>query len=108
LAEFHRVLVPDGKLILLEPARHGIFSALRDKIAGPGRRIFDLNEVCLRLKKAGFEQPQTEAPQMLTGMPYPAWCLSTLKHENEAEPAPDFTTAKEMIAKRNAKQPNTQ
>src|SRR5262249_30460004 len=35
LAEFHRVLVPDGKLLLLEPASHGFFSSLRDRLTGP-------------------------------------------------------------------------
>src|SRR5258708_832470 len=34
LAEFHRVLVPDGKLLLVEPASHGFFSMLRDRLTG--------------------------------------------------------------------------
>jgi SAM-dependent methyltransferase len=105
LAEFHRVLTPDGKLVLLEPARHGALSALRDKIAGPGKRVFDLNEVRRRLARADFEIPKIEGPQPLSGMEFPAYCVLAVKREFAAEPAPTFTTAKELIARRKPKPP---
>jgi SAM-dependent methyltransferase len=105
LAEFHRVLTPDGKLVLLEPARQGALSALRDKIAGPGKRVFDLDEVQYRLKRADFDIPKIEGPQALDGMQFPAYCVLAAKREFAAEPAPTFTTAKELIARRKPKPP---
>ncbi|HYF50866.1 MAG TPA: methyltransferase domain-containing protein [Planctomycetota bacterium] len=100
LAEFHRVLVPNGNLVLLEPARHGVFSALRDKVAGPGKRVFDLEEVRRRLVRGDYEIQKIEGPQPLSGMPFPAWCVLANKIEFAAEPAPSFHTAKELIEKR--------
>jgi len=94
LAEFHRVLRPEGKLVLLEPARHGVFSALRDKVAGPGKRVFD------------YQVQKIEGPLPLAGMPFPAWCVLAAKTEFAAEPAPSFHTAKELLEKRKHRAPN--
>ena len=107
LAEFHRVLAPEGKLALLEPARHGLFSALRDKIAGPGKRVFDLDEVRSRLRRADYDMQKVEAAQPLAGMPFPAWCVLAKKKEFAAEPAPTFHTAKELIEKRKQRSAGT-
>jgi len=106
LAEFHRVLRPEGKLVLLEPARHGVFSALRDKVAGPGKRVFDLDEVRRRLLRADYQVQKIEGPLPLAGMPFPAWCVLAAKTEFAAEPAPSFHTAKELLEKRKHRAPN--
>ncbi|MEK7856054.1 MAG: class I SAM-dependent methyltransferase [Acidobacteriota bacterium] len=105
LAEFHRVLVPDGKLILFEPAAHGVFSALRDRIAGPGKRIFTPEEVKFRLARGDWDIQQLEEIASVAGMRHPAYCVRAIKKENPAEPVPQFLTAKEMIERRKKKHP---
>jgi SAM-dependent methyltransferase len=60
LAELHRVLAPGGKLVLLEPARHGPLSALRDALIGLGQRVFSMEELKHRLTRAGFDVASAE------------------------------------------------
>ena len=105
LAEFHRVLVPDGKLLLLEPASHGFISALRDKLTGPGKRIFPLDEVKFRLARGDYSIDRTEENLRIASTRWPVYCVYAIKKENPAEPVPQFTTAREMIEKRKKKIP---
>ena len=105
LAEFHRVLVPDGKLLLLEPASHGFFSALRDRLTGPGKRIFPLDEVKYRLARGDYAVDRTEENLRIDGTRWPVYCVHAIKKENPAEPVPQYTTAREMIERRKKKIP---
>jgi len=105
IAEFHRVLVPDGTLILLEPARHGFFSQLRDRISGPGKRIYSVDEIKYRLARADWEIQAVEESNGASEMPGRFYCVRALKKENAAEPVPQFLTAREMIERRKNKAP---
>jgi SAM-dependent methyltransferase len=105
LAEFHRVLIPDGVLLLLEPAGHGIFSALRDRVAGPGKRIFTLDEVKSRLARGDYTIDRVEENLRVEGFRWPAYAVRAIKKENPAEPVPQYKTAREMIAARKKKMP---
>ena len=105
LAEFHRVLVPDGVLLLLEPAAHGFFSALRDRVAGPGKRIFTLDEVKSRLARADYAIDRVEENLRVEGFRWPAYAVRAIKKENPAEPVPQYKTAREMIEARKKKIP---
>ena len=100
LAELHRVLVPDGRLILLEPAKHGLFSTLRDKCTGPGKRIFPLEEIKHRLARGDFSIDQIEESAHVEGMSWPIYCVRAIKRENPVEPVPQFMTAREMMERR--------
>jgi SAM-dependent methyltransferase len=106
LAEFHRVLRPDGVLLLLEPATHGFFSRLRDKISGPGKRVFTPDEVKQRLARADFEVRTVEPFPAPSDMSWPVYCALGVKKENPAEPVPQFKTAREMIEARQKKFPS--
>jgi ubiquinone/menaquinone biosynthesis C-methylase UbiE len=105
IAELHRVLVPDGKLILSEPASHGALSALRDKISGPGKRVFSIEELKFRLARADWEIQQVEDGQSVSGMRHPMYFVRAIKKENPVEPVPQFLTAKEMMERRKKKVP---
>lgn len=105
LAEFHRVLVPNGTLILMEPSRLGFFSMLRDKISGPGKRVFSIDEIKFRMARADFAIDRVESLDAGGGMQRPAYFVRATKLENAAEPAPQFLTAKEMIERRKNKNP---
>ncbi len=105
LAEFHRVLVPNGVLLLMEPSRQGIFSALRDKISGPGKRVFSLDEIKFRMARGDYAIEKIETLESVKGMARPAYFIRATKLENAAEPAPQFLTAKEMIERRKNKTP---
>jgi SAM-dependent methyltransferase len=105
LAEFHRVLVPDGKLILIEPQSLGFFSSLRDKISGPGKRVFPLDEIKSRLARADYFIDSVETHEKLSGFSRPAYCIRAIKKENPAEPVPQFLTAKEMMERRKKTHP---
>ncbi|MEI6235187.1 MAG: class I SAM-dependent methyltransferase [Planctomycetota bacterium] len=105
LAEFHRVLVPNGTLILMEPSRLGFFSMLRDKISGPGKRVFALDEIKYRMARADYTIDQIESLNAVEDMQRPAYFVRATKLENAAEPAPQFLTAKEMIERRKNKVP---
>jgi SAM-dependent methyltransferase len=100
LAEIHRVLVPDGKLVLFEPACYGLFSSLRDKLTGPGKRIFEIDEVKARLARGDYAIDHIEENLRVDGFQWPAYCLRVIKKENPAEPVPQYRTAREMIAAR--------
>jgi ubiquinone/menaquinone biosynthesis C-methylase UbiE len=104
LAEFHRVLAPDGKLLLLEPSSQGFFSALRDKVSGPGKRIFTLEEIKYRLARSDYEIRKIDEGRV-SDIPHPVYCVCAIKKENPAEPVPQFMTAKEMIERRKQKIP---
>ncbi len=103
LAEFHRVLVPDGKLVLFEPASHGFFSALRDKLTGPGKRIFAIDELKARLARGDYAIDHMEENLRVDGFQWPAYCVRVIKKENPAEPVPQYKTAREMIEARKKK-----
>ncbi len=105
LAEFHRVLVPNGRLILMEPSRLGFFSALRDKISGPGKRVFSLDEIKFRMARADYVIEGIESLDKVESMLRPAYFVRAIKLENAAEPAPQFVTAKEMMERRKNKNP---
>jgi SAM-dependent methyltransferase len=105
LAELHRVLVPDGKLILSEPASHGALSALRDKISGPGKRVFSTEETKFRLARADWEIQHIEEGQRVSGVRYPLYFVRAIKKENPVEPVPQYMTANEMMARRKKKVP---
>jgi len=83
----------------------GALSALRDTFAGPGKRVFDLDEVRGLGHRADFDISKIEGPQPLSGMEFPAYCVLATKREFAAEPAPTFMTAKELIARRKPKPP---
>jgi SAM-dependent methyltransferase len=100
LAEFHRVLAPDGRLILLEPGAHGFFSMLRDKVSGPGKRVFTLEQIRYRLHRGDWDVQEIDGPRKVSGMPHAAYCVRARKIENPAEPAPQFLTAKDLIERR--------
>ena len=103
LAELHRVLEPDGKLVLLEPAKHGVFSTLRDKLTGPGKRIYPLTEIKNRMNRADYTVERLEESSQVANMSWPSYCICARKRENPVEPAPNFTTAREMMEKRQNK-----
>jgi SAM-dependent methyltransferase len=105
LAELHRVLVPDGKLILVEPSNHGFFSALRDKVSGPGKRIFSIDELKYRLARGDWDVQHIESSPATTDLPKPSYCVRAIKKENPAEPVPQYLTAREMIERRKNKVP---
>ena len=105
LAEFHRVLVPAGKLILFEPTRHGLLSALRDKLSGPGKRIFSIDEIKYRVARSDYQIDHIVEEIQVDRFPWPAYCVSAIKVENPAEPVPQFMTTKEMLERRKNKFP---
>lgn len=105
LAEFHRVLVPDGKLILVEPSSHGFFSALRDKISGPGKRIFSIDELKYRLARGDWDVQQIDESPAAADLPRPLYCVRALKKENPVEPVPQFLTARDLLERRKKKIP---
>jgi SAM-dependent methyltransferase len=105
LAEFHRVLVPNGTLILMEPSRLGFFSEMRDKISGPGKRVFSIDEIKFRMARADYAIDGVESLDAIEDMQRPAYFVRAIKLENAAEPAPQFLTAKEMIERRKNKNP---
>ena len=105
LAEFHRVLVPDGKLILVEPSAHGFFSALRDKISGPGKRVFSIDDLKFRLARGDWEVQQVDESPATSDLPKPIYCVRALKKENPVEPVPQFLTARDLIERRKKKIP---
>ena len=105
LAEFHRVLEPNGTLILMEPSRLGFFSAMRDKISGPGKRVFSLDEIKFRMARGDYAIDRIESLKAGDGMARPSYFVRATKLENAAEPAPQFLTAKEMIERRKNKAP---
>ena len=105
LAEFHRVLVPDGMLMLFEPAAHGFFSSLRDKVAGPGKRIFSLEEVKSRLARGDYAIDRTEENLRVESFRWPAYALLAIKKENPVEPVPQYKTGRELIESRKKKIP---
>ncbi|MBI3828117.1 MAG: methyltransferase domain-containing protein [Planctomycetes bacterium] len=99
IAEFHRVLAPDGKLILLEPSREGLFSKVRSRLLGPGKRVYALEEVENRLTRADFAIE--EAREMPDPAPYPlpAYLIVAAKKENMAEPVPQVITTRDLRAR---------
>lgn len=105
LAEFHRVLVPDGKLLLLEPAAHGFLSALRDRLTGPGKRVFTVEEIKFRLARGDWEIQELVESLHVEEVRQPVYCLRAIKKENPAEPVPQFLTAREMMERRKKKSP---
>ena len=100
LAEFHRVLAPDGTLILFEPQSLGFFSALRDKISGPGKRVFPLAEIKSRLARGDYTVDAIDEFNAINGLKRPSYCIRAIKRDNPVEPVPQFLTAKEMIERR--------
>lgn len=98
IAEFHRVLAPDGTLLLLEPAREGLLSGLRAKLLGPGKRVYELEELEGRLTRADF-QIEAAAEQTSPSCPGPVFVIRAIKKENMAEPVPQIVTTREMRAK---------
>ena len=105
LAEFHRVLVPDGKLILVEPSAHGFFSALRDKISGPGKRVFSIDDLKFRLARGDWEVQQVDESPATSDLPKSLYCVRALKKENPVEPVPQFLTARDLMERRKKKIP---
>jgi SAM-dependent methyltransferase len=105
LAEFHRVLVPDGKLIFIEPSAHGFFSALRDKISGPGKRIFSIDELKFRLARGDWDVKQVDQSPAVADLPKPFYCVQAIKKENPAEPVPQYLTARDLMERRKKKIP---
>ncbi|HYG78544.1 MAG TPA: methyltransferase domain-containing protein [Planctomycetota bacterium] len=105
LAEFHRVLVPDGKLILLEPASHGLLSSLRDKISGPGKRIFSTAEIKYRLARGDWDIENIVEEPRVSEMPRSVYCVRAIKRENPAEPVPQYLTARDLLERRKARIP---
>lgn len=102
IAELHRVLAPNGKLILLEPAKSGLLSDFRARLVGPGRRIFALSDVKRRLERADFKVISGEEMPPDGLFPYGTHVLVAEKVEFEAPPAPAITTTREMRAKQKA------
>jgi ubiquinone/menaquinone biosynthesis C-methylase UbiE len=100
LAEFHRVLAPNGVLVLCERSAHGFFSALRDKLTGPGKRVFSIEEIKFRLARADFQIESIESVENMSTLNAPAYVVRAVKIENPAEPVPQFLTAKEMMERR--------
>ena len=105
LSEFHRVLAPDGSLILCEPQSLGFFSSLRDRISGPGKRVFPLDQIKSRLTRGDFTVEAVEELNAVKGFSRPAYCIHAIKRENPAEPVPQFLTAREMIQRRKKTHP---
>lgn len=99
IAEFHRVLVPDGKLILLEPSREGLFSKVRSRLLGPGKRVYELDEVENRLTRADFAIEDVR--ELSNPAPYPvsAYLIVAAKKENMAEPVPQVITTRDLRAR---------
>lgn len=100
IAEFHRVLVPDGKLILVEPQSIGFFSSMRDRISGPGKRVFPIDEIKYRLARADWELTDVRESVSTTEFPRTVYAVTAVKKENAVEPVPQYTTAKELIERR--------
>ena len=78
-----------------KPSRLGFFSKLRDKLVGPGKRVFSLDEIKYRMARGDFAIEQIESRDAVEGMTRPAYFVRAVKLENAAEPAPQFLTAKE-------------
>jgi SAM-dependent methyltransferase len=100
LAEFHRVLEPGGTLILFEPQSLGFFSALRDKLHGPGKRVFPLDELKFRLGRGDYTVESVGELRKVPGFSRPAFCVRATKIENPVEAAPEVTTTREMLERR--------
>lgn len=100
IAEFHRVLVPDGKLILVEPQSIGFFSSMRDRVSGPGKRVFPIEEIKYRLARADWELQDVRESVSAPEFPRAVYVVSAIKKENPVEPVPQYTTAKELIERR--------
>ena len=98
VAELHRVLVPDGPLFLVEPAREGFFSGLRAGLLGPGKRVYELEELEGRLARADFLIKQA-VEQSAAPFPGAAFFILALKKENLAEPVPQISTTRDLRAK---------
>ncbi|MBE7465304.1 MAG: class I SAM-dependent methyltransferase [Planctomycetes bacterium] len=99
LAELHRVLKPDGVLLLVEPASEGFFSMLRARLLGPGKRVYPKDELTGRLTRADFAVEAAEAHAALPGFPRAAWRIVAKKLEFPADAPPTWTTAKELYAR---------
>jgi SAM-dependent methyltransferase len=102
LAEYHRVLVPDGKLFLFEPASEGLISGIRAKLLGPGKRVYKVDEVKKRLERADYVVEHVDPANTLAEYPLPGYALVAKKIYHPAEPAPAITTTREMKAKQKA------
>ncbi|MCZ7648777.1 MAG: class I SAM-dependent methyltransferase [Planctomycetota bacterium] len=100
LAEFHRVLKPDGKLLQLEPAGEGFISMLRSRLLGPGKRVYPLEELRERLARTGFAVDRAAA-ETVAGRAMNV--MLARKLDGEAGPAPTWTTARELYAKQKKK-----
>jgi len=100
IAEFHRVLVADGKLILVEPQSIGFFSSMRDSISGPGKRVFPIDEIKYRLARADWELQDVRESVQTSEFPRAIYAVTAIKKENAVEPVPQYTTAKELIERR--------
>lgn len=73
LAEFSRVLTPNGKLVIVEPAR-SLLARLWS-----GRGAFSLEEARLRLARAGFEIARVETDAAVAEIPEHVYCLCGIK-----------------------------
>lgn len=100
IAEFHRVLSPDGKLVLIEPQSIGFFSSMRDRISGPGKRVFPIEEIKYRLARADWELSDVRESVATNEFPRTIYAVTAIKKENAVEPVPQYTTAKELIERR--------
>ena len=99
IAEYHRVLAPDGTLILFEPAWEDACSKLCSRLLGPGKRVYEMEEIEGRLTRADFLIEQ--AAHLPNPLPYPlpAYLIAAVKKENLAEPVPQVITTRALRAK---------
>ena len=93
LAEYHRVLRKDATLILFEPAKRGLWSALRDKLIGPGKRVFASGEARERLTRAGFAVQSLHRAPAGDVYPLPHYCIAAKKVRFDGGPRPEVRRA---------------
>ena len=91
LAEYHRVLMPDGKLWMLEPRGSGLLAGVTGRLLGPRKRLFELDEVKGRLTRADFMIDQA----IELNEPFASYVIQATEKENPAEPVPQFMTGRE-------------
>lgn len=100
MAEYHRILKPDGRLFLLEPAPRGAWAALLRTMLGPCNPALVPTKIRQRLRRAGFAVETMVISE--PGQTYPLRSCSVWagKISYSAGPIPNARSANQKRAER--------